>query len=158
MSSKIINFHNLQEYNLIKGNTVKIPVFRTPVWAGLPTDFPDMGNEPFSGNMDIPREYVKNPNQTYVHKIKGDSMEPLLKEGDNILVDCSDSAIYSGILDKVVLAYIDGGLNVKRLKKVNEKLYLVPENPSYPTKEVTEDSGFKVWGVVLGVSEFRKIK
>ena len=94
MKSNIINFPNLREANLVLGNTVRIPVFRTPISAGDPTDVPDQ--EQFDEYMDIPEDFLSDPDYNYVHKVKGDSMYPLLKDGDRVLVDCSDSAKYDG--------------------------------------------------------------
>ena len=53
---------------------------------------------------------------------------------------------------RVIIAVINGELTVKRLiKKDNNKLYLMPENPNYPILEITEDMDFMIWGVVTNV-------
>src|SRR4029078_5569898 len=111
-----VSFHKMKEPNLERGNTLLIPVYETSIWAGTPTDPPDMGRDEFSEYLEIPEEFVKNPDHTYAHRVKGDSMEPTLYEGDKLLIDCSDSAKYSGVIGKIVLVYMDGGFNVKRLQ------------------------------------------
>ncbi len=40
---------------------------------------------------------------------------------------------------------------MKRIKRINDKIYLVPENKDFNSTEVTEDMGFEVWGVVTQV-------
>ena len=155
MKSNIINFPNLREANLVLGNTVRIPVFRTPISAGDPTDVPDQ--EQFDEYMDIPEDFLSDPDYNYVHKVKGDSMYPLLKDGDRVLVDCSDSAKYDGVLSKVIVAYTEEGFNVKRLEKIKGNYCLVPENPKYPIRKISEYTNFDIKGVVLGIIQFKPI-
>lgn len=52
---------------------------------------------------------------------------------------------------RIVIAVVNGELTVKRLHKRQGKLYLLPENPHYPTLEITEAMEFQVWGVVTTV-------
>ena len=53
---------------------------------------------------------------------------------------------------RVIIAVINGELTVKRLiKKDNNKLFLMPENPNYPILEITEEMEFMIWGVVTNV-------
>lgn len=155
MKAQIIHFPNSKESNLVMGNTVKVPVYRTPVSAGYPTDVPDQGQ--FDEFMDIPEEFLDEPDHSYVHRVKGDSMYPLLKDGDRIIVNCSDSARYDGVVGKVVLVYSDEGYTVKKLEKRKGKYYLVPENPNYPTREISDYINFDIKGVVLGIIQFKKI-
>lgn len=52
---------------------------------------------------------------------------------------------------KIVVAVVDGESTVKRMFRENGRLYLMPENPSYPSIEITEETAFMVWGVVTNV-------
>lgn len=153
-SKKIIHFQNFKGGNLILGNTVRIPVFKAPLWAGTLTELPDLGSDYFSEYLDIPEEYIKNPDQTYAYKVNGDSMEPKLHDRDRLIVDCSEAARLQSV-NKIIVALVDGEFNVKRLKIIKNHLYLVADNPIYPPKQV-DVAGiyFKVWGVVLGISQF----
>ena len=51
----------------------------------------------------------------------------------------------------IVVAIVGGELLVKRLLRVNKKVSLAAENPGYAPIEITEDSGFEIWGVVTNV-------
>ena len=74
-------------------------------------------------------------------------IEAGIHTGDLLVVDRSLRP-QSG---KVVIAVINGELTVKRLFKENEKLFLMPENPSYPSIEITDAMDFMIWGVVTNV-------
>ena len=52
---------------------------------------------------------------------------------------------------KIVIVAIDGQLTVKRLKKKNDRVILLAENPVYPPIEIQEDNEFYIWGVVTNV-------
>ena len=70
-----------------------------------------------------------------------------IHDGDLLIVDRSLEPI-SG---KVVIAVVDGELTIKRLRISKGKYLLEPENENYPTKKITEDMEFEVWGVVTNV-------
>ena len=53
---------------------------------------------------------------------------------------------------RVIIAVVNGELTVKRLiKKSNNRLFLMPENANFSAIEITEDTGFMIWGVVTNV-------
>ena len=70
-----------------------------------------------------------------------------MHSGDILIVDRS-LAPQNG---KIIVALLNGEFTVKRLKMEEKKIYLLPENPRYPSIEVTADSDFQVWGVVTYV-------
>ncbi len=51
----------------------------------------------------------------------------------------------------IVIAALNGELTVKRLHCKGGKVTLRPENPAYPTIDVTEEMEFTIWGVVTSV-------
>lgn len=51
----------------------------------------------------------------------------------------------------VVIATLESEFTVKRLRISNGKATLQPENQKYRPIEITEDSDFKIWGVVTYV-------
>lgn len=71
-----------------------------------------------------------NPNYCRRLHVKGNSMEPLINNGDCILVDCEPSAhIDNGCVYALVY---DHSLKVKRLIKEFNQLIIKSENPDYP--------------------------
>ena len=78
---------------------------------------------------------------------RGDSMEPLIKEGDTLLVDESQNEPRDGAIYAVGLAE---ALMVKRLQKIPAGWNLCSENPTSPPVPVTHENldQFRVYGRV----------
>ena len=91
---------------------------------------------------------IKHPAATFFVRAKGDSMiEAGIHSGDILIVDRS-----LDVTDKkVVIAVIDGELTVKRIRMIERKIYLLPENSDYSSTEITESMNFTIWGVVTNV-------
>jgi repressor LexA len=66
-------------------------------------------------------------------KIKGDSMESTLWDGDTVVVRWQETASSN---DVVVVRYDEGEATVKRLKVKPSGLVLVPDNPRYDPFEI----------------------
>jgi DNA polymerase V len=48
----------------------------------------------------------------------------------------------------IILAVVNGEFTVKRIKKSEDELYLMPANENYKPMKITEEMNFQVWGVV----------
>jgi repressor LexA len=123
--------------------------FRVPVAglvaAGLPQESFDVsGGEA----MDIPAWMVgKKRGNVFLIRVAGKSMiDAYIDEGDHVLLERT-AAVNSG--EMVVALLEDGSVTLKRLRKDDGKVFLVPENPAFAPIEVT--SGGKVLGRVIGV-------
>lgn len=69
---------------------------------------------------------------------KGDSMLPVIADGDTLLVDTSRKEIFDG---KIYCIRIDGILNIKRLQLIPfGKINIVSDNPKYKSYEMNMDS------------------
>ncbi len=65
-------------------------------------------------------------------EVEGDSMEPALRDGDEILVDRTPRPLRAGIH----VARVDDVLLVKRLERVGAgRLRLISDNPAYAAVE-----------------------
>lgn len=103
------------------------------------------------------RHWVENylrakPEDLSVLRVKGDSMEDVLFDGDNILINRADTAATDGIF----LITVDGELLVKRLQRLpGGRLQVISDNPDYPPFEVPikddddQRAGFNVVGRVV---------
>ncbi len=67
-----------------------------------------------------------------------------INDGDLLVVDRSIAPVDGD----VVVANLDGGLTVKRLKKMGDGWVLASANPDFPTFAVNPDTGLLIWGVV----------
>ena len=70
-----------------------------------------------------------------------------INSGDIIIVDRSIESTHN----KIIVAELNGEFAVKRYQKINDKIFLVSENPEYKAIEITQNMNFVVWGVVLHV-------
>lgn len=79
--------------------------------------------------------------------VRGDSMEPLLKNGDTLLVDQSDTEVMDG---RIYVVTLGDELRVKRIQKSMRGYVLRSENPRYAdiTVEGADLAEFKVHGRV----------
>ena len=79
--------------------------------------------------------------------IRGDSMDPLLKDGDTILVDQSDTVVSDG---KIYVVTLGEELRVKMVQRSLRGYVLRSENPRYTDILVTDADldAFRVHGRV----------
>ena len=122
----------------------KIPLYLTKVAAGFPSPADDF----LDRKIDLNEELVRHPAATFFVRVEGDSMRDAgILSGDMLIVDRSlevkDNA--------VVVAVLDGEFTVKRVRRSDGKLFLVPANTDYSPTEVSEEQDFIVWGVVTNV-------
>ena len=91
-------------------------------------------------------EHVSERNSVLMD-VRGDSMEPLLKDGDTLLLDQSDTEILDG---RIYVVTLGDELRVKRIQKGFKGYILRSENPRYAdiTVEGEDLAAFKVHGRV----------
>jgi DNA polymerase V len=95
---------------------------------------------------------VKNKEATFFFAASGNSMEPLICEGDVLVVDCSKKP-QSG---QIVVVEMQGERFCKRLVKRNGALFLISENKAYKPIRVTEEIEMRVFGRVTGIARVMK--
>ena len=119
------------------------PYYPGPVAAGFPSPAEDYLEEV----LDLNKHLVTRPAATFYIRVVGDSMTGAgILSGDLAVVDRSLEPREG----HVVLAVVDGGFTVKRLKRADGELALAAENPAH-SNIVIPESGFEVWGVVVHV-------
>lgn len=119
----------------------RLPIYSVAVSAGSPEPI----EEYVEGEIDLNEELIRNPDNTFGIRVKGDSMiDAGIRPGDLLIVDRSLEPS-SG---KVVIVVVDGELTIKRLARVGARLWLMPANPTIPPKELANTQAVHVWGVV----------
>ena len=90
--------------------------------------------------------------QSVLMDVRGDSMEPLLKDGDTLLVDQSDTEVKDG---RIYVVTLGDELRVKRIQKGFKGYVLRSENPRYAdiTIEGEDLASFRVHGRVRWVGK-----
>jgi DNA polymerase V len=121
-----------------------IPLYSSTVRAGMPT----MADDHMEDRLDLHNYVVQHPATTFFVRVQGDSMiNASIHEGDILVVDRSIEPRENSI----VIAVVDGDLTVKRLRRRNGMVELVPENDRYPVIKVGPEQEFKIWGTVTTV-------
>ena len=109
--------------------------------AGFPSPADDFKETRIS----LDRELVKNKEATFYARVSGDSMVGAgLEDGDLLVIDRSKNPENG----KIAICLVDREFTVKRIKRENNKLYLMPENKKYKPIELKEENELIIWGVV----------
>lgn len=124
--------------------SISLPLYSCAVSAGFPSPCDDY----IEKTLDLNEFLVKHPAATFFMRVAGDSMiKAGIYDQDILIVDRSIEPIHG----KIVVAAIDGGLTVKRLKIKNRSAFLMPENDDFQPIAVNPENGIYIWGVVVHV-------
>ena len=144
MQENVHRHKDLLFYFLKKDLFSSIPLYENSVSAGFPSpaeDFMDL-------DLNLQEYLIQHPSATFCVRVTGDSMlKAGISSGDVMIVDRS-LEVKDG---NIVLAVLDGEFTVKRIKKTQQELLLVPENNSFSPITITKEMDFQVWGVVTHV-------
>jgi len=131
-------------YHPDRSTSCERPLFMVPVAAGFPSPAEDY----MEGKLDLNKHLIKHPAATFFVRVTGDSMiEAGIHPGDILIVDRSLEPADK----KVVIAVIEGDLTVKRIRMLDGKVVLVPENENYKPLQIEAEMNFEIWGVVTNV-------
>jgi DNA polymerase V len=122
----------------------EIPLFLQMISAGFPSPAEDYIDK----RLDLNEYLIKHPSATFFVRVEGDSMiNAGIHHGDILIVDRALEPAHK----KIIVAVINGELTVKRMHKIKDTLYLLPENDNFETITVRDEMDFQVWGVVAHV-------
>ena len=115
----------------------------------VPAGFPSPADDYLDGEIDLGGYLIQRPAATFLMRVTGESMRGAgILDGDLVVVDRSVEP-QSG---HIVVAVLDGGLTIKRLRRVRGgHAVLVAENPDFPEFVIGEEAPAELWGVVVGV-------
>lgn len=152
----LANYFGIQKSDLVekKSKVSKgIPILGT-VKAG----YDWLAEENITGyvtDSDIVKNYEKNIGEYFALKVTGDSMLPLLSEGDLVIVH-KQSDVESG---QTAIILINGDeATVKKVIKTNDGIELHSMNPYYPKKKFSFDDIKNLPVEIIGRVKEAKIK
>lgn len=126
----------------------EIPGTRIPRLGAIAAGGPIEAIENREGELTIDPDFFPNAESCFALRVEGESMIEIgIFDGDAVIVD-SKAACRSG---DVVAAVLDEAATVKRLRRENGRVYLIPENARYEPILVEEDRPFRIAGKVVGV-------
>ncbi|RZL20393.1 MAG: translesion error-prone DNA polymerase V autoproteolytic subunit [Pedobacter sp.] len=121
-----------------------LPFAEDGIYAGFPSPAADY----LELTLDLNTELIKNASSTFIGRVKGLSMiEDDIDDGDMVIIDKSLEP-QDG---KTAVCFLNGEFTLKKLKKLKDKLFLMPRNPKFQPIEVHPDDNFTVWGIVTYV-------
>lgn len=124
-------------------NSIKIPVV-----GRIPAGTPIEAIEDIIEYIDIPENWTNGNKEYFGLIVRGDSMYPLLLDGDTVVIKRQESA-ESG---DICACYINGyDATLKRISLTEHSITLKPENPNYPPKTYTHPGEVTIAGKVIEV-------
>lgn len=119
--------------------------------GSIQAGWPSPAEEELIDTMSLDEYLIKNPEQTFLIKVTGDSMvEAGIREGDLVLVERGRQPKHRD----VVIAQVDNEWTMKYYEQSGKEVRLVAANKKYPPIKPREE--LKVGGVVIAV--IRKYK
>ena len=129
-------------------------VFEAPLWNipvmshRVAAGFPSPADDYIEHGIDLNEHLIQHREATYILRISGWSMSGIgIYDGDEINVDRAIEPQDNHI----VVAVLNNYLTVKRLKKLENQIRLVAENPEFPDILIKEEEELIIWGVVTRV-------
>jgi DNA polymerase V len=120
---------------------MKLPLFASPLKCGFPSPAEDYIRE----KIDLNKELIKHPDQTFLGRADTDSMEPDIFEGEMLVID-SAVEIYPG---NIVVAELNGEFCVKEFARTKDGIVLLPKNRNYDPIFITDEMDFKLRGRIM---------
>jgi DNA polymerase V len=118
------------------------PLFSWRVAAG----FPSPAENYIEGRINLNEVLIKHQLSTFYIRVMGDSMYPVITEGEMLVVDRMEEPRNRDI----VVARIGDDLCVKRLRVFPDlSVYLLSENSIYNPIQLLPDMDYEIWGKVL---------
>lgn len=113
--------------------------------SGIQAGFPSPAQDYIDESIDLNRELIKHPAATFFGRVSGDSMiDEGIAEGDILVIDKS----LEPMNDDLAVCCIDGEFTLKRISIEENRILLLPSNPTYKPIEVVADNQFVIWGIV----------
>lgn len=119
-----------------------------PVVGRIPAGVPVEAIENIIEYIDIPKDWMKGDKQYIGLKVSGDSMYPLLLDGDTVVIQVQPSAETGD----VCACYVNGyDATLKRISLSETSITLKPENTNYPPMTYTHPGEVTIVGKVVEV-------
>lgn len=132
---------------VIEDSKDDLEVVAIPVLSEIAAGNPILINDEYNGMFYLPQDWISLTNDTFMLKIKGDSMLKANIDNGDFVVIKSQSTGKNG---DIVAVDIDGSATLKRLMMMGGNVLLIPENDNYepimmPSEEV------RIVGIAIGI-------
>lgn len=121
---------------------------RIPVVGSIPAGTPVEAIEDVVDYIDIPEDWIKGDAEFIGLDVKGDSMYPVMLDGDRVVIRLQPSSETGDIC----ACYVNGyDATLKRIALSPTSITLKPENPNYPPKTYTHPGEVTIVGKVVEI-------
>lgn len=121
------------------------PIPTSFISGGIKAGFPSPAADFEELKLSLDHLLVKNREATFYAKASGNSMIGAgIDDGDILVIDRSLEPRNNAI----AVCLIDGEFTVKRIKRDNDEVYLMPENSQYQPIKIEEENELIIWGIV----------
>jgi SOS-response transcriptional repressor LexA len=130
-------------------DSVAVPILADAVAAGNPLT---INERDISSVVPLPSVWLPRGAQLYGLSVEGDSMSPVLHDGDIVIVDVSKRDVKK-LVGSMVAARVGDGVTIKYLRKSGKFHQLVPQNTS-PRHEIcimSEDDDWAIVGEIVKI-------
>ncbi|MEK7651797.1 MAG: transcriptional repressor LexA [Patescibacteria group bacterium] len=128
------------------GKSIQKGMFSVPILGNIQAGMPMLAEEHIEDWINLPQTLVRNRQDVFLLRVRGDSMKNAgILEGDLVIVKPTKDVKNNDI----VVALLRDEATVKRFIKIQNRVYLKPENDSY--KNIYPQSEWTVQGKVVGV-------
>lgn len=115
--------------------------------VSLPAGFPSPAQDDMEEPINLADWLVEHPAASYIMRVDGYSMTGAgITHGDLIIV----SRAKKPVAGHIVVAMVHGDRTLKRLKRRDGRLWLVPEADGFA--DIIVDEYVEIWGVVVGLA------
>ena len=150
----ICKFFNINRSDLIEQKEPELTYvdlsksIKIPVVGKIPAGTPVEALEDIVDYIDIPEDWTKGDKEYIGLRVSGDSMYPVLLDGDTVVIQVQPSAETGDIC----ACYVNGfDATLKRIALTPTSITLKPENPNYPPKTYTHPGEVTIAGKVVEV-------
>lgn len=151
---KLARYFDVQKSDLIEQKEPELTFvdlsksIKIPVVGKIPAGVPIEAIEDIIETIDIPEDWTKGDKEYIGLRVSGDSMYPLLLDGDTVVIQVQPSAETGDIC----ACYVNGyDATLKRIALTPTSITLKPENPNYPPKTYTHPGEVTIAGKVVEV-------
>lgn len=128
-------------------STVSLPLELPMLLVRTPAGFPSPAQDDMEEPIDLAAWLIEHPAACYVMRVEGNSMvEAGILDGDYIVVNRATKPRAGHI----VVALVHGERTLKRLRRREDRYWLVAEAAGYP--ETIVDENVEIWGVMRALA------
>ncbi len=141
METETVKTNQIEVFKIAESILQEMPLTLTKIQAGFPSPAEDYQEERLS----LDKELIRNRSATFFARVTGNSMiNSGIYDGDLVIVD----RVLEPKANSVLLCVMDGEFTLKKVKKIGQDMYMMPENPDYAPIKISSENDFRVWGVV----------